>query len=81
LISKILPFLKRFYNQKFLKNSRSLLASIYIFLYLKCYFYSPPPPAAKMRWPAPIRARLPGCERRPGKQQFGRASEAQSGVG
>ncbi|MFA5747120.1 MAG: hypothetical protein WC926_03515 [Candidatus Paceibacterota bacterium] len=40
-----------------------------------------PPPAAKMRWPAPIRARLPPCERRPGKPQFGRASEAQSGVG
>jgi len=33
-----------------------------------------------MRWPAPIRARLPLCERRPGKPQFGRASDAQSGV-
>jgi len=66
-------------NSKFLKNSRSLLASIYIFYILNAIFT--PPPAAKMRWPAPIRARLPPCERRPGEQQFGRASEAQSGVG
>ncbi|GMX57909.1 MAG: hypothetical protein YFSK_2400 [Candidatus Yanofskyibacterium parasiticum] len=34
-----LPLLKRFYNSKVLKILRSLLASIYIILYFKCYFY------------------------------------------
>ena len=38
-----------------------------------------PPPAAKMRWPAPIRARLPLCEGSPGKPQFGGATEASRG--
>jgi len=33
-----------------------------------------------MRWPKPNPARLPLCERRPDKQQFGRAKRAQSGV-
>jgi len=47
--------------------------------WIKRYFYAKyflPPPAAKMRWPAPIRARLPLCEGSPAKQQFGRATEA-----
>jgi hypothetical protein len=45
-------------------------------------YFSPllPPPSAKMRWPEPNSSPAATCERRPGEQQFGRASDAQSGV-
>jgi len=43
--------------------------------------FTPPHLRLKCVGLSPIRARLPPCERRPGEQQFGRASDAQSGVG